>query len=130
MTTTIGKSFCEFVIGICFAVVSYIPIAAFSFLLESLGFDFGRTTVVMLALVVGYPIAGVLGIMLTDKVLYKAKGWNIIGGLISLLLGFASGFLGIFMLYEFGGYSLIFMPFVTVVLSLLGYNYFLIWGKK
>jgi hypothetical protein len=88
--------------------------------LEVLGFDYGRTTVVLVCLFAGYPIGGVLGIILADEVCFRAKRWSFIGKLVAVLLGSASGFLAIEMLDGLGGFSSILLPLMSVFFCLLG----------
>jgi hypothetical protein len=127
MRISIRNNLVEFGIGFVFALMSYIPVTAFCLFLELLGFNYGRTTVVLLCLFAGYPIGSILGIILADEVLFRAKRWSFVGTLLAVLLGSASGFLAIEMLDMLGGISSIVLPLMSVFFCLLGYNsvYFL-----
>jgi hypothetical protein len=118
----IQRIFLEFIVGLVLAIITYLPVASFAFFLSALGVDFGRTTIILLALVLGYPVGSVLGILLVDRFFFKAKGWNVLGIGLSVVLGVMGGLGGLMMISRLGDYSLVIMPALIACLAVVGYN--------
>jgi hypothetical protein len=118
----IQKIFLEFIAGFLLAMIGYLPAVSVAFLLDGLGVDFGRTTIILLALFFGYPLGSVLGILLVDKVFFKAEGWNVLAIGLSVTLGLMAGFWGLMMMSKLGDLSLVFIPAFIACSALVGYN--------
>ena len=112
----------EFIVGLVLAIITYLPVAGFVFFLSALGVDFGRTTMIMLALLLGYPVGSLLGILLVDRFFFKAKGWNAFGIGLSITLGVMGGLGGLMMISRLGDYSLVIIPALIACLAVVGYN--------
>ena len=70
----------------------------------------------------GLPLGSSLGLFLIDRVLYRIRGWNIIGLCIGLILSIAGAFLGIFLLSALGLIAVFVVPIIIIISSMIGYQ--------
>ena len=126
MQINIKKIVSEFIAAFVLSLIGYLPIAAVSFWL----FKIDHVGIILLALFFGYPLGSILGILLIDKIFFKAKGWNIIGIIISVVLSFAGAYLGLVMLDKIGSEVFIFVPLLITFLCLIGYNLAFLFNKQ
>jgi hypothetical protein len=91
--------------------------------LEFLEIDFGGDKGTVLAgLFFGIPIGSILGIVLSEKLIYKAHGWNAFGIGLAASMGLISVFFGIRMMDHFGSKFIFFIPFLTVLICIVAYQ--------
>lgn len=122
MEVNIKRLLLLLVAAILLAVGSYIPIALICSFLASAGMNIGHAMIVLLALVCGYPVGSILGIVLMDRIVFRANQWNVPGIAISLVLTLSAGYFGFTLLDTVGGSMFFLMPFITAFLSLVGYS--------
>lgn len=125
----IQRVFLEFIASFLLAMIGYLPVVIVAFLLDGLGINFGRTTIILLALFFGYPLGSVLGILLADKVFLKTKGWNILAIALSLGLGLMAGFWALMMMGKLGDLSFVFIPALITCSAVVGYNIALLFKR-
>jgi hypothetical protein len=77
---------------------------------------------VLFGLFLGLPLGSILGIVLTEKLIYKTLGWNIFGIIIAALLSLITNYLGLMMLDKMGSGTIIIIPLFVTVICLFGYH--------
>jgi hypothetical protein len=83
----------------------------------------GDKASVFVGLFFGFPIGGVLGIFLLDKIAFKTGGYNSIGIVTGLTLSIILGGIGsVALLSKLGGPAIFIAPFLYVLLALMGYT--------
>jgi hypothetical protein len=122
----VKKIFLEFCAGLILSVMGFLLFAVIYNALEILKVNinfWGDKGKVLFGLFFGLPLGSILGILLSEKLIYKTQGWNIPGIVLAVLLSVLSNYLGIIMLEKVGGGFVIFVPLLVVVICLLGYNF-------
>jgi hypothetical protein len=114
----------DFVSSLIFSVVGFLVFACIYNALESrLDIDFaGDKGKVFFGLFFGLPFGSILGILLIEKLIYKAQGWNILGIVLAALLSVVGNYLGIIMLDKIGGSVVILIPLLVVSVCVFGYS--------
>ncbi len=116
----------EFCASLILSVIGFLSFAviydALELLKVSINF-WGDKGKVLFGLFFGLPLGSILGILFTEKLIYKTHGWNILGIVLAVLLSVVSNYLGIIMLEKVGGGFVILIPLLVVVICLLGYNF-------
>jgi hypothetical protein len=119
------RIFLDFLSGLILSIIGFLMFAGVYSALELLKIDIsygGDKGKVLFGLFVGLPLGSILGIVLTEKFVYKAQGWNIWGIILAALLSVISNYLGIVMLDKIGGGFVIIIPLFAVVMCLFGYH--------
>jgi hypothetical protein len=82
----------------------------------------GDKASVFAGLFLGFPIGGILGILLLDKIVFKTVGYNSLGIVTGLALSLIFGGIGtVALLSKLGGSTFFIAPFLYVLLALIGY---------
>jgi hypothetical protein len=85
----------------------------------------GDKASVFAGLFLGFPIGGILGILLLNKIVFKTAGYNSIGIVTGLVLSLILGGIGtLALLSKLGGPTVFIAPFLYVLLALIGYAIF------
>jgi hypothetical protein len=83
----------------------------------------GDKASVFAGLFLGFPIGGILGIFLLDKIVFKTGGYNSVGIATGLAFSLVLGGIGTVPLLSKIGESTVFIaPFLYVLLALIGYS--------
>ncbi len=78
----------------------------------------------------GVPIAALIGISLVDKLVFKLKGYNVLGLVVGFILSQLGIVLGLFLIDKVGNGTIPLGLFITVLLCLIGYNSVLLLKKR
>jgi len=115
-----GRILIEFFSSLILSVIAFFMSAGvYSMLNVTYGGDKGK---VLFGLFLGLPLGSILGIVLTEKLIYKTLGWNIFGIIIAALLSLITNYLGLMMLDKMGSGTIIIIPLFVTVICLFGYH--------
>jgi hypothetical protein len=119
------RIFLDFFSGLILSIIGFLMFAglysAFELLRININYG-GDKGKVLFGLFFGLPLGSILGIVLTEKLVYKAQGWNILGIILAALLSVIGNYLGIIMLDRIGGWVFILIPLLVVSICVFGYN--------
>jgi hypothetical protein len=120
------KIILEFIVGCVLSLVSAICFGMLYFLpSEVVGIEIffgGDKAGPFFVLFLGVPIGAFVGISLVDKLMFKSRGYNILGLTLGFILCQLGILFGVFLMDLIGGTAVVFIPFIAVFLSLVGYN--------
>jgi hypothetical protein len=115
-----GRILIEFFSSLILSVIAFFMSAgAYNLLNVTYGGDKGK---VLFGLFLGLPLGNILGIVLTEKLLYKTLGWNIFGIIMAVLLSLITNYFGLMMLDKMGSGTIILIPLFVAVFCLFGYH--------
>lgn len=115
-----GRILIEFFSSLILSVIAFFMSAGvYNMLNVTYGGDKGK---VLFGLFLGLPLGSILGIVLTEKLIYKSLGWNIFGIIIAALLSLITNYLGLMMLDKMGSGTIIIIPLFVTVICLFGYH--------
>ncbi len=120
------KIFFEFLMSLGFTIIGWwLIICSWHFLVtQGIELSFrGHKDGALFSLFFGQPIGGILGILLAEKLVYRTKGWSILGTAIALLLGIASSSFGVYMMDEEGSILILLLPVLVALISTISYNF-------
>ncbi len=112
--------------ALIFSVIGVLLFAGIYRLLEMIGLDiefWGDKANILFSLVFGLSLGGSFGVVLIEKYFYKEHGWNILPIVFAIILSILGIYFGMIMMDKIGGRSLLFMPFFTALMCVLGYNF-------
>lgn len=122
---TIRRFALEYLVALVFSILGTACIAIIEYLLYS---QHSHTTVGV-SLLLGLPIGCTLGVLLIDKFVYRMQSIGKMNIAISVVLGIIGPILGIVALDYWEGNMVFFsIPFVTALMSLIGYHRSRLWS--
>jgi Co/Zn/Cd efflux system component len=77
---------------------------------------------VLFGLFFGLPLGTIIGIVLTEKLIYKIQSWNISGIIVAALLSVIANYFGLIMLDKMGSGTIVIVPLFVAVICLFGYH--------
>jgi hypothetical protein len=117
--TVMKKLFLEFAMSLGFSVIGFLSVAYSWDYLFKQGIElylFGDKTDILSGLLFGIPLGGILGILLAEKLVYKTKGWNIIGTAMALILSIIGCLFGLYMMDVLGSYAICLIPLLVAMI--------------
>jgi hypothetical protein len=118
MQNNLKKFSLEFVAGFLCSMFGYIPISIICALL----LQTDNVGTVLIALFSAYPLGSILGILLIERIVFKAIRWNIIAMGIGIASGLVGGYLGLVMLDKIPDISILLIQLIITGLVLVAYN--------
>lgn len=113
-------------------MVGYYPLVLLTlYIFHLFGFGISRVMIVLLSLYFGFPLCGVVGVLLVDRIIYKTKEWHIREIVISVIAGCVVGYLGMLLLGRLGtGIVFVLMPLAIAIVNVVCYNAATILGRR
>lgn len=119
------KLLLQYFSALIFSVVGFFIFYSMNNILEKadIGINFGGDKGgIISGLFFGLSVGGIFGIVIIDKLIFKVERLNILSILVALILSIAINYFGTFILDKVGGWFLLFLPPLTALMCLVGYN--------
>ena len=119
------KVLIESLAGALASVVGVLLCAGLYNVSERLGYEIpfgGDKGFVLFPLLFGLPLGAITGTILTEKLIYRIQGWNILGVVFGIILSVVGSFLGLVMMDKMGGECGLLIPFLVAIMCVVGYR--------
>jgi hypothetical protein len=119
MGNKLKKIILEFVAGILFSLVAYIPISMICLLLV---LPIDNVGMAVITLFLAIPLGSIVGILIVERFVFNIKRWNSVALGIAIASGLLGGYLGLVMLENFSDIPLPVIALIVTGLVLAAYN--------
>ncbi len=119
MGNKLKKIILEFVAGILFSLVAYIPISMICLLLV---LPIDNVGMAVITLFLAIPLGSIVGILIVERFVFNIKRWNSVALGIAIASGLLGGYLGLVMLENVSDIPFPVIALIVTGLVLAAYN--------
>ncbi len=116
------KVFVQLLASILVSTFGYLAVIVAVVVFEQFSIEYGRTTIVMLTLLMGYPLGSVAGVVLANRYVLGEAAWQALPIVLAVVLGCLGGVVSVLLLFTHEEFMPLLSVGLTSVFSVLGYN--------